>query len=161
MKKWIVITVLALAALGAAGALSWTAAGDRADAEPLPGMVVYKSPTCGCCSAWIAHVRAAGFEVDSRDVSQRDLVAKKQEAGLRRGQGSCHTAFVGDYAIEGHVPAEDIKRLLATEPDVAGLTVPGMPIGSPGMEQGPRVDPYDVIAFRRDGTTEVFASHPE
>ena len=117
---------------------------------------VYKSPTCGCCSKWIAHLEANGFKVDAHDVA--DLTQVKLEHGIRRELTGCHTAVVDGYVIEGHVPAEDIQRLLRERPDVVGLTVPGMPMGSPGME-GPTSKPYDVLTFDRNGNITVFAKH--
>ena len=125
----------------------------------LPPVVVYKLATCGCCQTWSEHMQAAGFPVETRDT--QDLDAIKAEAGVPYGQGSCHTAKVGDYFVEGHVPADDVKRLLAERPDALGLTVPGMPIGSPGMEQGYTHEPYDVLLVAKDGTTTVFAHHGE
>jgi hypothetical protein len=123
----------------------------------LPPVVVYKSPTCGCCQNWAEHLEAAGFPVETRDT--QDLDAIKAEVGVPFGQGSCHTAKVGDYFVEGHVPADDVKRLLTERPDALGLTVPGMPIGSPGMEQGDVREPYDVLLVAKDGSTAVFAHH--
>lgn len=124
----------------------------------LPIVDVYKSPTCGCCSKWVDHLREEGFEVRTTDTS--DLAEFKASHGVPRQLESCHTALVGGYVLEGHVPAADVKRLLQERPAVAGLAVGGMPIGSPGMEvPGSATQPYDVIAFRNNGATEVFASH--
>ena len=124
----------------------------------LPVMLVHKSATCGCCGAWVDHMRAAGFNVDVRDVDDLDSV--KRRVGIPFGKGSCHTAEVGGYFVEGHVPALDIKRLLAEKPDAKGLVVPGMPAGSPGMEMPDgRVQPYVVELVSRDGTTTDFAHH--
>jgi len=120
-------------------------------------VTVYKSPTCGCCKAWIEHLEENGFEVEARDV--RDVVPHKIEHGVSPQLASCHTALVDGYVIEGHVPAGDIRRLLAERPAVRGLSVPGMPVGSPGMEHGDRVDPYDVLSFGDDGKTEVYSSY--
>lgn len=117
---------------------------------------VYKSPTCGCCTGWVDHMRAAGFAVTIEDTGN---VAARSLLGIPARLGSCHTAEVGGYAIEGHVPAADVKRLLAERPKAAGLAVPGMPIGSPGMEMDGRRDRYEVLLVRRDGTTAVFAKH--
>ena len=117
-------------------------------------MVVYKSPTCRCCELWIDHAEAAGFTVVAEDVI--DLRPVKAENGITPELASCHTAIVGGYVIEGHVPADVIARLLEEGPDIRGLAAPGMPIGSPGMEGGTPV-PYDVIAFDRDGNTSVYA----
>jgi hypothetical protein len=110
---------------------------------------VYKSPTCGCCAKWIEHLEAAGFEVEVQDSDAMALV--KAEAGVPTDLQSCHTGMIGDYWVEGHVPAETLIRFLEEAPDAEGLAVPGMPVGSPGMEMGGRVDPYDVVMF--DGTS--------
>lgn len=124
----------------------------------LTHVVVYKNASCGCCTLWIEHMEKAGFEVDARDVDNMNPV--KESAGIPPALGSCHTARVGDYFIEGHVPASDVKRLLAQRPRARGLTVPGMPIGSPGMEASDgRVQPYDVLLVAPDGSTSVFAHH--
>ena len=120
-------------------------------------ITVYKSPTCGCCKKWVDHLEENGFEVKSYDV--RDVVSHKMRMGVPPALGSCHTALVDGYVIEGHVPADDIKRLLQQRPAVSGLAVPGMPIGSPGMEQGNRRDPYEVLSFTEDGSSSVFATH--
>lgn len=120
-------------------------------------MTVYKSPTCGCCKNWIEHVKAAGFAVEVHDMD--DLSEIKAEAGVPDRARSCHTAIVDGYAIEGHVPAETIRRLLKERPKVAGLAVPGMPVGSPGMEvPGQAADKYDVVAYDRTGTVSVYES---
>ena len=120
-------------------------------------MQVYKSSTCNCCVKWIDHVKARGYAVTANDVA--DLEQVKQELGVPRGAASCHTAVIGGYVIEGHVPIEDITRLLAEKPkDVVVLAVPGMPIGSPGME-GPNPERYQTLAVKKDGKLEVFAEH--
>lgn len=124
----------------------------------LPVMLVHKNASCGCCGAWVDQMRAAGFSVDVRDVDDLDSV--KSRVGIPFGKVSCHTAEVGGYFVEGHVPALDIKRLLAEKPDAKGLVVPGMPAGSPGMEMPDgRVQPYVVELVSRDGTTSDFARH--
>lgn len=120
---------------------------------------VFKTPTCGCCSAWMDHMVGAGFETLAHDVDQETLWSIKARAGVAPELSSCHTAFIDFYVIEGHVPAGDVHRLLAERPDALGLAVPGMPIGSPGMEMGDRIDAYDTLLLLRDGTTEVFESH--
>ena len=123
-------------------------------------MTVYKSPSCGCCHNWVAHVRTAGFTV--REVNTDDLAGVKREMGIPSRLASCHTVVVGSYVVEGHVPADDVKKLLRDKPaGVRGLAVPGMPIGSPGMEQGPvaQYERYDVLAFTAAGTTSVFGTH--
>lgn len=117
-------------------------------------IVVYKSPTCGCCGKWVEHMQAAGYTVEVEN--RRDLAPIKAELGVPPALQSCHTARVGDYTIEGHVPADLVQRLLDEKPDIKGLAVPGMPMGSPGME-GPRKDPYDVLAIGKDGRTKVYA----
>ncbi|MFT4795653.1 MAG: hypothetical protein ACJAVR_002310 [Paracoccaceae bacterium] len=124
-----------------------------------PRILVAKSPTCGCCGAWIDRMRDAGFAVDARDVDQDTLYALKAQLGIGPEHASCHTAQVDGYVIEGHVPAQDIQRLLAERPDAAGLAVPGMPTGSPGMEMGDERDPYDTLLVRKDGSATVFAQH--
>ena len=116
---------------------------------------VVKSPTCGCCAKWIEHLQAAGFKVEVEN--SNDMARVKAAAGVPPAVQSCHTATIGDYVIEGHVPVETIVRLMRERPHVKGLAVPGMPVGSQGMEMGGRVDPYDVIAF--DGAkTSVYES---
>ncbi len=105
---------------------------------------------------WVAHLEENGFEVKSTDVP--DMRGVKRQAGVPRAASSCHTAMVDGYIVEGHVPADDIRRLLSERPDVAGIAVPGMPIGAPGME-GPNPQPYDVLAFDEDGKLTHFASH--
>lgn len=136
--------------------------GLSACAEPsdprLPEVAVYKSATCECCKRWAQHLRNAGFAVKPRNLD--NLNAVKQRVGVPAGMGSCHTAEIAGYFVEGHVPAEDIKRLLAERPDAKGLTVPRMPTGSPGMEvPSGEVRPYDVLVVARDGSTAVFAHH--
>jgi hypothetical protein len=116
-------------------------------------MVVYKSPTCGCCDKCVKHIEDAGFTVDVEN--RRDLSPVKRELGVPGRMQSCHTAKVGDYIVEGHVPADVVKRMLGEKPDIKGLAVPGMPMGSPGME-GPRKDPYNVMAIGQDGQVQVY-----
>ena len=120
---------------------------------------VSKSPACGCCSKWVEHMRDNGHEVTANDVDYDSLARLKRQAGIGEDLGACHTAKVDGYVIEGHVPAEDIERLLQEKPDALGLAVPGMPVGSPGMEVGDEVEPYDVLLVRKDGSTEVFSRH--
>ena len=127
-----------------------------ADALAKPKMTVYKSPTCGCCTKWVDHVKAAGIDVDARDVD--DVSEMKRSLGVPESLWSCHTGVIDGYAVEGHVPAADILRLRKERPKVLGLAVPGMPAGSPGME-APRSQPYEVIAFDKAGKRTVFAKH--
>lgn len=121
-----------------------------------PSVEVWKDPTCGCCKEWIAHLRNAGFLVAFHDSGNASARAK---AGIAPQYGSCHTALVQGYAIEGHVPAREIQRLLAERPNAIGLAVPGMVTGSPGMEQGGRVDPYNVLLLHRDGGSSIYARY--
>lgn len=119
-------------------------------------ITVYKTPTCGCCAKWVDHLREHGYHVTT--VDQNDLSDVKRRLGVAGPLQSCHTATVGGYVVEGHVPAADIRRLLAERPSVSGLAVPGMPAGSPGME-GFRSERYDVLTFDKSGATTVFAAH--
>ena len=146
---------LVLGAAQLAGALALSRFSWATDA--LPRMIVTRDPNCGCCSAWVAHVKAAGFPVEV--VEAADLTPLKAKLGVPESLASCHTAEVGGYVVEGHVPSSDIKRLVTERPDAIGLTVPGMPVGSPGMEQGDEFEPYDVLLIKKDGATEVFAKH--
>lgn len=118
-----------------------------------PVIDVYKSAYCGCCEAWAKHLRDSGLKVEVHTVANPSDVREKM--GIPNNLGSCHTATVAGYAIEGHVPAQEIKRLLATHPKAKGLAVPAMPAGSPGME-GPRKDPFDVLLVQNDGRTTVY-----
>ncbi|RZM82989.1 DUF411 domain-containing protein [Leptolyngbya iicbica LK] len=120
-------------------------------------LTVFRSPTCGCCSLWIDHMKEAGFTV--RDEVTEDMTAIKQEYGLPQNLASCHTTIANGYVIEGHIPAADVQRLLTEKPDIAGIAVPGMPIGSPGMESGNYVEPYTVFSFTDTGETAAFAEH--
>jgi hypothetical protein len=130
---------------------------ESARAESLINMTVWKSPNCGCCTNWVAHMRRNGFNVIETETDDIGKI-KKQSAIPERLQ-ACHTAKVGDYVIEGHVHAKEVKRLLKTKLAAHGLAVPGMPSGSPGMENG-QYDHYDVLLFKRDGSTKVFGSYP-
>jgi hypothetical protein len=138
----------------AGGTLASPAASGTLAGQELPTVVVYKTETCGCCNGWVEHMRAAGFTVDARNV--RDLISVKLDAGVPGPLVTCHTALIDGYVVEGHVPVEQIQRILAERPDVAGIGVAGMPMGSPGME-GPNPQPYDVVAWSHDGSTSVYA----
>jgi hypothetical protein len=128
--------------------------------QPLPSVIVYKTATCGCCRKWVDHLKENGFSVESKDVSQFALDALKRDRGVPPRLAACHTALVGDYVVEGHVPASDMKRMLAEKPAITGLAVPEMPIGSPGMEvPGRPAEPYDVVTFDRQGNTTTFSRH--
>lgn len=120
---------------------------------------VYKSPTCGCCSKWVDHVRQHGFSVRVTDLSDDALDRLKATRGIPRTAQSCHTALAGGYVIEGHVPAADVRRLLKERPAVVGIAVAGMPLGSPGMEVPGRSQPYNVVAFDKQGGARVFATY--
>lgn len=133
-----------------------TAAAEPAQALPL--VVVHKSASCGCCGLWVDHMHAAGFQVEVRDEDNINPI--KERLGVPYGKGSCHTAEVGGYFVEGHVPASDVKRLLVEKPDAKGLVLPGMPMGSPGMEMPDgRSEAYTVELVHGDGTTAAFANH--
>jgi hypothetical protein len=147
-RRWLLCAV-ALAAGGPAAA--------QGDSRPL--VEVWKSPTCGCCKEWISHLEANGFRVRIHDEGNTNA-----RAALRMPMqyGSCHTAKVGGYAIEGHVPAREIKRLLKERPGAIGLAVPGMPVGSPGMDgpdYGDRKDPYDVLLVQAEGKASIYQSY--
>lgn len=143
--------------LAAALVVTMTVAGSapRAQQKPQkPTVSVYKTATCGCCSKWVDHMRAQGFDVKVQDVG--DVGPVKVTHGVPEELSSCHTALVGGYVIEGHVPADAVKRLLRERPKVAGLAVPGMPLGSPGMEQGGRRDPYAIVSFDKAGQRKIY-----
>jgi len=128
-------------------------------APPLPEVHVFKTATCGCCGGWVEHLKASGFPVRVTEVD--DTMAARQRLGMPDRFGSCHTASVVGYVLEGHVPADDVKRMLAQRPKSIGLAVPGMPVGSPGMEVGSRKDPYDVLLIDRSGQPSVYAKYPK
>jgi hypothetical protein len=144
-----------IAALAAAGLV----APAPASAAAPTAIEVWKSPTCGCCKFWIAHMEANGFKATIHLEGNTDARAR---LGMPLMYGSCHTALVGGYAIEGHVPAREVRRLLKEKPAAVGLAAPGMPLGSPGMdtpEYGGRKTPYDVLLVRRDGGSSVYQSY--
>lgn len=148
---------LGRAALGAASLTAVAAALAPLEAASKPfAVTVYKSPTCGCCHKWIEHLQAnPAFAVTARDMD--DVTPMKQGLGIPDALHSCHTAVAGGYAFEGHVPGDLVLKVLRERPKIAGLAVPGMPVGSPGMEMGPRKDQYDVVAFTKDGRTSTYA----
>ena len=121
-------------------------------------ITVWKTPSCGCCHEWVAHLRKSGFEVIAHDVE--DTAPVRQKFGLNAKFGSCHTARLGNYVVEGHVPAKELRRLLREQPKALGLAVPGMPMGSPGMEMGDARDAYDVLLVLVDGSSRVYQSYP-
>ena len=118
---------------------------------------MYKDPNCGCCGKWAEHMRTHGFKV--KEVATAQMGQVKGEAGVPQALGSCHTARVGGYVVEGHVPAADVRRMLTEKPAIAGISAPGMPMGSPGMEGPYPADRYDVVSFDAQGRTAVYASH--
>lgn len=120
-------------------------------------ITVYRSPTCGCCSKWIDHLKANDFKVT--DNVTKDVQAIKDKYGVPKEMASCHTAIVNGYVVEGHVPANDIKALLKIKPSIIGISVPGMPAGTPGMEMGDRKDAYKVIGFDKDRQYQIFNSY--
>ncbi len=143
--------------IGLAGALA-SACRKPASTEPLANLVVHKSEGCACCDGWVRHLRAAGFAVEVREESNMNEI--KTRVGVPAGKGSCHTAVVAGYFIEGHVPAQDVQRLLAERPAGKGLVLPGMPLGSPGMEtEDGTVQAYTVELVLPSGETVAFAQH--
>lgn len=146
MAKPITVLLMALA-LGA---------GVNLPASATDAVDVYKSPYCGCCEKWVEHLQQAGFVVRTHDVN--DVPAARQRLGMPERLGSCHTAKVAGYVVEGHVPAADIQRLLKEKPKAIGLAVPSMPPGSPGMES-PKPVPYNTLLVQAGGATTVFAKH--
>lgn len=146
---------LLLAALAAPLAALAQQAGKR----PAVLVEVWKDPNCGCCKDWVSHLEASGFKVK---VNETGNTAMRAKLGIPEKLGSCHTGLVGGYALEGHVPAREVHRLLREKPQAIGLSVPGMPVGSPGMDgevYGNRRDPFDVLLVRKTGATEVYASY--
>jgi hypothetical protein len=146
-----------IVALGAVAGGSGSYAA-QASAPALMPVTSYRSASCGCCKGWVQHMRANGFAV--RDVVVADVQAIKQRLGVPNRLSSCHTAEVAGFAIEGHVPASDVKRLLRSRPPVAGIAAPGMPLGSPGMESPYGKEPFTVLSFTRAGTISSFSRHP-
>ena len=144
--------LLVIAGLALAGSVALSASpADRQTAQ----MTVYKTPTCGCCAKWVDHMKAAGFKVQVQDMD--DLTEIKQASGVPVKIRTCHTAVVGNYVVEGHVPADLVQKMLTEKPKMTGIAVPGMPIGSPGMESGTEKSPYDVVLFDKTGKTTVYA----
>lgn len=145
--------------LGSVGALAMLAALPSLAAGKLNEIQVFKSPYCGCCGQWIAHMRAAGFAV--RVVEVNSAAVERKRLGMPDRFASCHTATVGGYILEGHVPAAEVRRLLATQPKAIGLAVPGMPLSSPGMDVPGRKDPYQVLLIGASEQSSVFATYPK
>lgn len=147
-------TFVGVALMAGAGVV---AAQRAAGAQALPAVKVFKDPNCGCCSLWVTHMQQAGFPVTAEN--RPDMPALRVQHGVPQHVQSCHTAVVDGFVVEGHVPADDVKRLLKTRPAVTGIAVPGMPVGSPGMEQGSVRHAYSVLTFDQAGRTTVFAQH--
>jgi hypothetical protein len=153
---WVTLGLIAIAASMVGTELGQHSPQSISAASP-DTVVVYKSPTCSCCSKWIEHLRQAGFKVEVHNESEMSRV--KAQLGVSEELASCHTGFINGYVIEGHVPAEDIRQLLARRPKARGIAVPGMPIGSPGMEMGKQMDSYDVLLMADGQSPSVFAHH--
>jgi len=156
----VVIGAAMVRGIGAMHPVSPVSAAAEAAAEPAAQgtrVVVYKSPTCGCCGAWVTYMRANGFTVEVHD--QDDVTPIKRASGVPVALESCHTAQIGGYVVEGHVPVSAIRRMLREKPAIAGLAVAGMVAGSPGMEMGNQHPPYDVTSFTREGRTAVYERH--
>lgn len=145
--------------LSTAGALGTLTALPALGASRLPEVQVFKSPTCGCCGAWVAHMKSAGFSVTVAEVP--DAAVERKRLGMPDRYGSCHTATVSGYVLEGHVPAAEVKRLLAAKPRAIGLAVPGMPQSAPGMDVPGKKDPYQVLLVDVSGQSSVFESYPK
>ena len=155
-KQYVRSLALAVSFLVLALATSAARPSPTGPAAKGPVVTVYKDAACGCCKSWIAHLVKHGYRVDAKDTP--DIAEVKRALGVPDAITACHTAVVNGYLIEGHVPAADIARLLKEKPKVAGLAVPGMPMGSPGME-GARTQHYQVLSFDKNGKTRIFASH--
>jgi len=150
-RDWLKLTLGGLVATVPAGAVLAAFTQKTED-----DVEIWKTPTCGCCHLWVEHMKASGFKPTVHDVP--DTTPYRAKVGVPSSLASCHTAVVAGYALEGHVPADLIRKAIKEKAKIAGLAVPGMPMGSPGMEQGTRKDRYDVIAFMKDGKTSVYAT---
>jgi len=146
MKK-IILAFLIFALLPVSGA----------QAELAKNIVVYKSPHCGCCTKWVNYLEGRGYRVEA--INTQDVYVWKKKYAVPEKIAACHTAVIDGYVVEGHVTDRDIKRLLLTRPNISGIAVPGMPVGTPGMENGNAREAYDVISFDEEGRTEVFVKH--
>lgn len=150
------MTIRTILRSGAAGILALGTVAFAEQAAAQQAVEVWKSPSCGCCTGWVRHMRAAGFAVTVHDVD--DVQPAKAANGVPERLGSCHTAKVGGYVVEGHVPAVDVRRLLSERPKARGLSVPGMPADAPGMDMATG-QPYAVVLFGTDGGDSVYARH--
>ncbi len=183
MKKifshWIQSLIAGVAVAGVLGAAYWSFIGStgapilstttqnagksdspRTDlASQVLNITVYRTPTCGCCQGWVEHIKQNGFQVTDIVKPESEIQAIRQKYNLPSDFASCHTSEVAGYLVEGHIPVADVKHLIAQKPDIAGISVPGMPIGTPGMEMGDRKQSFNVFAFQQDGQTQVFNSY--
>lgn len=150
LKSVRTLVASALLGLSTLGGISTAVAADDE-------VVMYKDPNCGCCGKWAEHMRTHGFKV--KEVATTQMGQVKGEAGVPQALGSCHTAKVGGYVVEGHVPAPDVRRMLTERPAIRGLSAPGMPLGSPGMEGPYPAERYDVVSFDAQGRRAVFSKH--
>ena len=149
-RRRVLLAMGSIAIVGSGAALLMSSKPAIAD-----DVVVYKDPSCGCCGRWVEHMQQNGFTVDVINVDDMDPI--KRKAGVSGAIASCHTAFIGEYVVEGHVPASDIKRMLSERPTIKGLTVPGMPLSAPGMDSPG--EPFEVLAFDNKGNTNTYASY--
>ena len=158
MKSWKYVVGLTGTVVLAGTITGWTNRDAKADTKKTaqPAVMVYKSPTCGCCQKWVEHLKENGFQVSSENVD--DLNSVKKKYGIKENFKSCHTAIIGQYIVEGHVTAQDIKRMLREKPDIRGIGVPGMPLGSPGMEANVS-EPFNVLSFDKSGKVEIYSKH--
>ncbi len=159
---WLLLLLVAALALSACGRSPSSETASEGGMTALPVVTIYKSPTCGCCGTWGDRMREAGFEVREVNLTPEALARLKDQYGIPYELRSCHTAVVANYLVEGHVPPQEVQRLLQEQPQgVAGIAVPGMPLGSPGMETADgRVEPYTVFAFDAQGNMQPVAQYP-
>lgn len=150
MRRFIKLLTL----VGVIAAIALATAAPSLAGSKASEITVYRDPSCGCCGGWIAYLAKQGFQ--PKEITTSNIEPLKQQHGVPNNLASCHTAVIQGYAIEGHVPAEDIKHLLAQRPKVAGIAVPGMPIGTPGMEDGDRRESFTVVSFDKQGNTRAF-----
>jgi len=154
-KLFVALVTISLSFQSASALADWNKS--TVELQSKPAITVYRDPNCQCCHRWIEHLERHGFVV--KDIKSGNMGAIKQKTGVARNVASCHTAIVDGYFIEGHVPADDIKQLLVSRPDIKGLSVPAMPVGTPGMEIGKRKDPFNVIQVNPDGSLEIYRKY--
>ena len=158
MKKYLITGLCVFAISTAYAQSSWDVPTEKLQATPMD-IVVYRSPTCGCCSKWLAHLKTHGFNV--HDNVLEDMQHIKDKYGINNSLASCHTAIIDGYIVEGHVPANDIKAMLLKKPEIKGLAVPGMVVGTPGMEMGDKKTPFNVVAFDKDGQITLYKAYDQ